>query len=369
MVISLLVEDEDEKACLEKLDLPAGVTARLDTYHADGGDLFIFSFGTENDTLDDARTVSGIWDILPNVNVYVLEDDASSLFGEKLYPLLSRFERSLRSALIIRVCANHENAKSITIEDIERKSTLGSLANNLLVDEHFVSKVKSIVNKRQPFNREELKRVLDDVEEQLLWDRLFDTDAMPTVRARFKEIEAVRNDVMHSHRMTFKEYDVACELLNTANREIDDYIHAAITDRQMMESNASNSDAASDFLNDVRVSNFTELKRQLQEQWQLVYEGNQLAEWRETCSALEEALQYSAAQPRPYSEYAEVFEKVLHEQSAFESLAQGIAKDIEAKRKALLEAQDATSISTAREQFEKAISEQRRLTADSGMTA
>lgn len=251
MRLSFLIQCNSTKNEYANASLPDGVTRAIGTYKAEGGDLFFISFSIEGDTIGNARVLAALRDSLPaGDNVRMLKDGASAKFCELLYPHFCRFEKGLREAITIATCAEQGNFDDPRVVEIEEKLTLEALYAVLFYDSGLVKEARNLTKVRGPFTRNELKAMLDTLDENILWDVLFSDDDMPTFRERRIEIKDRRNDVMHYHKMTEVVFDETRDLMKRVNVEIDSYLERVKSDVAYPKAKAESARVAAQILGD-----------------------------------------------------------------------------------------------------------------------
>ena len=226
MKIEYLIKGEESKKILEALQLPEGVTMRIGKFGKKSDSLCVATFTTKSESLANARILSELHEaIIASNNVRILKDGASKRFCESLYKPLSSFERGLRNALSIAICAIGDDFDNPFITDLEQKD-FGEIFEHLFVDKEFNAFLKSHVNKGKGglHEKADLLREIEKMDERSKWNQLFQKDDMATLRIHHNEIHTIRNDVMHAHTVNSAEYDRAMALLEKANNEINEYL-------------------------------------------------------------------------------------------------------------------------------------------------
>lgn len=249
MQLSFLIRDNDTKNEYASVILPDGVARTIGTYKAEGGDLFFISFAMDGNTIGNARILATLRDSLPTGNnVRTLKDGASAKFCELLYPHFCRFEKGLREAITIASCAEQGNFDDPRVVELEEKLTLEALYTVLFYDSGFVKETKNYAKGSGPFTRDELKAILDSLDERILWDVLFSDEDMPTFREQRIEIKDRRNDVMHYHKMAESSYDETRDLMKRVNAEIDYYLERIKNDVAYPKAKAESARVAAQML-------------------------------------------------------------------------------------------------------------------------
>lgn len=251
MQLSFLIRGNSLKNEYANASLPDGVARTIGTYRAEGGDLFFVSFTIERDTIGNARVLAALRDSLPaGDDVRILKDGASAKFCELLYPHFCRFEKGLREAITIATCAEQGNFDDPRIIEIEEKLTLEALYTVLFYDSGFVKEARNLAKGGGTFTRNELKDMLDMLDERILWDVLFSDDDMPTFREQRIEIKDRRNDVMHYHKLAESVFDETRELMKKVNAEIDSYLERVKSDVDYPKAKAESARVAAQMLSE-----------------------------------------------------------------------------------------------------------------------
>lgn len=107
MKLELLVRGKKALGCCQKTSCPKDITMKIGSYGSNGkNNLHFVSFTARSNELKTAIALADLRDdVLDEQNMRILEDGASAILGEDLFPLFSRFERSLREVLTIAQCA------------------------------------------------------------------------------------------------------------------------------------------------------------------------------------------------------------------------------------------------------------------------
>ena len=251
MKVSFLVRGKEVRNRFEGVDLPDAVSRTIGTYKAEGGDLYFISFAIDRDTIGNARVLAALRDSLPaGDDVRILKDGASAKFCELLYPHFCRFEKGLREAITIATCADQGNFDDPRIIEIEEKLTLEALYTVLFYDSGFVKEARNLAKGGGTFTRNELKDMLDTLNERILWDVLFSDDDMPTFREQRIEIKDRRNDVMHYHKLAESVFDETRELMKKVNAEIDSYLERVKSDVDYPKAKAESARVAAQMLSE-----------------------------------------------------------------------------------------------------------------------
>lgn len=223
------------------IDLPNGIERKLGKYPAEQGSLFLLSFTIKGNSLNSAKRLAKLCDCLPiNENVRRLVDDTSKKFCETLFDSYCQFERGLRTALTLAMCAVKGNFDKLSISRLE-KLNLNEFYQIYFTDKAFNSQLKLLVNnKGGQFQKQEIINAIDGMKENIVWDSLFGENDMAIVRSRFFDIRNIRNQIMHLHNMPLSTYEEARALLGQANDEIGVYVNRVMEDVNYQKFEADN---------------------------------------------------------------------------------------------------------------------------------
>ncbi|MBE6948484.1 MAG: hypothetical protein E7456_01435 [Ruminococcaceae bacterium] len=178
------------------------------------------------------------------ITYYQLTDEPSNLFAKKLYPLVCEFETKLRKLVYYALFDLDKEASEVAIDQLKQikkyskithiptenyleRITLGEFFSFLFDNRYFIDeakeKTKNIVNDiDKTVTKKELQEIIDKIEEKTIWKRLFaeifSDFSLPNIH---REIFFTRNDVMHFHNITHKDYQKASTMLRKINKELD----------------------------------------------------------------------------------------------------------------------------------------------------
>lgn len=194
---------------------------KIGSYGSNGkNNLHFVSFTARSNELKTAIALADLRDdVLDEQNMRILEDGASAILGEDLFPLFSRFERSLREVLTIAQCAAQDAFDDSFVKKIEY-SELKEYPNKLFLDYKFKNKVTEL-NGNVMLSKDELIENISSLDHDNMWNALFDADDMPSFRKNFNELRDRRNDVMHFHRIDTQTYQKTKALLEIIIDEIE----------------------------------------------------------------------------------------------------------------------------------------------------
>ena len=225
-----LLLDEQEKKEISEYK-PEGVQAKL--FSVENGKCWYVEYVCEGNNEATAKRLSEVDDyIRGHFQVTILQNDSSAYFNNRLYPLISDFERKLRKILYIFSAINKEDDASKNIEKLEEKD-FGQIFTMLFVDDGFMNAAKDVVKNTQrvDFSKADIIRLLSGIEEKAVWDKLLGDDVVPTLRKQFQDVRNIRNDIMHSHDIGWGTFNKAQKLIRTINSEIE----TAINDVEVKE--------------------------------------------------------------------------------------------------------------------------------------
>lgn len=236
MQVMLLVNGKDALEKAQNAARLAGISCKQGKYGEEG--LYVVTFEIEGDTVASARRLAELRDSVLCDAVKILRDDPSDFFCRRLYPKIMRFERNLRMAITIAICANEGNFNDKLASSLEWQ-TLGGLDQTLFYDKQLRNKLKDLMgsgdkkgnNGNAVINKSRVLEMVQTHDEATTWSWLFGND-LPFVKCHFLEIRDLRNDVMHFHTIDYAKYRLALKTLSTANSELGSYIENSLDDVQ-----------------------------------------------------------------------------------------------------------------------------------------
>ena len=234
MIQEYLLKSPDEKDNVEAYNPPKGIAKRM--FSADDGNCWYVQFSENGENEKIAKRLSDVDEyVRKTFNVTVLEHECSAYFTKRLYPLISVFEHKLRKLLYLTSAINHDEKSTSNISDLESKD-FGEIFTLLFIDQVFMGKVKEKLNKqnREEFSKAGVIAVIESIDENTLWDVLLGKDSVPTLRKRFDIVREYRNDVMHSHHITWKRFKDIMSLY----KKVNDELNLALSDIEVTESKA-----------------------------------------------------------------------------------------------------------------------------------
>lgn len=223
MVQEYLLLDKSQKEKIEAY-IPDGIDIRW--YSIDSSERLYVQYSLEHDDKYSAKELSKIDRyIRDQFDVTVLRSGCAEYFNKKLYPKVNTFECKLRKLLYIASAINKNAIASENIDNLEAQD-LGEVFTLLFVDEQYMKKVKTDINKTsvEHFSKAEIVALADSFDETVLWDKLPLKETVPTLRKHFQIVREYRNDVMHMHLIDWNRFCEIEKLFETIIRELDEAI-------------------------------------------------------------------------------------------------------------------------------------------------
>lgn len=220
MIQEYLLQDENIKKNISDYK-PEKASIKL--YQVEKGKCWYAQIFVNGSNEQAARDLSDIdMYVQEHFAVTLLRSDCSAYFTNKLYPLLSSFERTLRKLLYIFSAINNDDESAKNIKELEKK-TIGQIFTMLFIDDAFVSKIKERIKGANPdiFSKDDILKLISSVDEKTVWDSLMGDDIVPTLRKNFQEVRSIRNNVMHAHNINWNEYENSRKLLRKIIKEMD----------------------------------------------------------------------------------------------------------------------------------------------------
>lgn len=232
MIQEYLLNSPDDKDKVEAYKPPEGITKQM--FPAEVGNFWYLQFSEDGENEKIAKRLSDVDEyVRKNFNVKVLEHESSAYFTKRLYPLISVFEHKLRKLLYLKSAINHDEKSISNISDLESKD-FGEIFTLLFIDTIFMGKVKEKLNKqnRESFSKASVIAAIESIDENTLWDVLLGKDSVSTLRKRFNDVRDYRNDVMHSHHISWKRFKDIMSLYKKINDELNKAIlNIKVTER------------------------------------------------------------------------------------------------------------------------------------------
>lgn len=234
MIQDYLLQDENIKKDISDYKPEK---ASINLYQVEKGKCWYAQISVNGSNEQAARDLSDIDEyVQEHFAVTLLRSDCSAYFTNKLYPLLSSFERTLRKLLYIFSAINNDDESAKNIKELEKK-TIGKIFTMLFIDDAFVSSIKDSIKgaNRDIFSKDDILKLISSVDEKTVWDSLMGDDIVPTLRKNFQEVRFIRNNVMHAHNINWNEYENSRKLLRKIIKEMD----TALDDVSIKESIAT----------------------------------------------------------------------------------------------------------------------------------
>ena len=238
MVLKYLINNDNEREKISGFK-PEGINSTMVSVEDES--FWYARYSLEGKDERTARKMSEVdLYVREHFNVVVLQNDCSEYFNNRLYPLMSKFERKLRRMLYVFSGIKKDDESVKEINKLEEKN-LGEIFSLLFIDDGFMSRVKDNVKKRnrEEFSKTEILKLIEEERENVLWDNLLGKDIVPTLRVYFQEIRNSRNDIMHSHDIGYKEYRTCRRLLEKINKEIDEALNSVSIKEQIAKRTVS----------------------------------------------------------------------------------------------------------------------------------
>lgn len=231
MCVKFLIKGEETQKAFDVMPIPDESDTSLNKpiekiieQFSNQEDMYVVTISVNSDSIDAAKVLSGIRDDVlkeHSDSALMLEDGPSEKFDRVLFELIATFERRFRELLIVSICNEKGSLDDKLIGELEKKN-LGELFEIVFTDLEFNNKVKSVVNDKnfRRFEKRDLAKTIGQMEEDTLWSQYFNNDRLSTVAEEHEIIRVFRNDVMHAHRMSYKDYRRARTLVEKANKEM-----------------------------------------------------------------------------------------------------------------------------------------------------
>lgn len=232
MDLIFLINGGSAKDLLQSVPYPDGASYKIGPYG--DRDVHTVTISLEKRTVREATSLANYRDRVLALeknkkaskrNIKCLCDDASRFFCTRLYPRFSEFETSLRTVVVIALCADRDSFDSEVAASLETLS-LEKLGERLFTDRAFVKEARKAFDTYY-IRKDALLRRITGTKEKTIWDGLFGDD-LSSVKTHFDDIREYRNDVMHFHTMGAGEYKEALSLVGSVNRDLRSYIDKSL---------------------------------------------------------------------------------------------------------------------------------------------
>lgn len=241
MKIEFLYKDDTYKNVIESIKESFKLEENSITYTpvVQAG-LNIFSFQKLGENEDTAKLLDEIkMSVIKSLSVekmFIITDEVSLYFSQRLYPQLANFERGLRKVLYIASMKSNDGdiiKQCKKIEDLE----FAQIYQMLFSDSNYVTEAKKIVNSNTPaYSKYDILKRLSDISESTIWDKLFKGE-YSYISEKFLDIKNGRNKVMHSRNITYSEFSGIKNNLNKSNKLLKEI------ELDLLDKNSSNNDS------------------------------------------------------------------------------------------------------------------------------
>lgn len=273
MILEYIIEDSKYKELLKGKISKKGKNGsiKVNSKKFSGVNNYILTIEYNSSPVESAETLSNAFQNIKEVfdsnkvKYYVLRNEASIEFVNRLYPLICEFETKLRKFLYVALFDLDEAAQKLTTNKIKtviqkysktenipqsnflEDLTLGEVFNLLFDNREFLdtakNETKQIENTlSRKATKKELIAIIEKIEEKTLWNQLFapvfKNFNLPTIE---NEIFTIRNDVMHFHFISYEQYKRSFKLLKDINKELDIQLAKGI----VLENNEDNAELVS----------------------------------------------------------------------------------------------------------------------------
>lgn len=222
MKIQFLYKDDTYKTIIEELNgrLKLEEQEVIYTPIVQAG-LNIFSFQKDGEKEETAKILDrikeSVLEELASDNIFVITDEVSSYFCQRLYPQIANFERGLRKVLYIASVKSDDADAIKQCKDIEGLE-FAKIYQMLFSDVNYVIEAKKIVNSNSPvFSKQDILKQLSNISESSLWDKLF-KGKYEYISENFLDIKDGRNKVMHSRSISYAEFSTIKNTLSKSNK-------------------------------------------------------------------------------------------------------------------------------------------------------
>lgn len=219
MIQEYLLLDSNEKVAIEQYK-PEGVESVF--VSVDGGKCCYVRFSCSGNNEETAKKLSDVNEyICNNYRVTVLANESSAYMNRRLYPYINQFEHNIRKLLYLKSAITPNNDGNKNIKDLEAQD-LGKIFTLLFIDSIFESTIREKIKRQNKefFSKDQILEIVNSTDENILWDSLLGKDIVPTLRSQYNDVRYFRNDVMHSHYITWKQYTGMVKLFRKINEEL-----------------------------------------------------------------------------------------------------------------------------------------------------
>ena len=193
---------------------------------------FEYQSAEETDELDNARKLDELTKQFENRypdKFQTILSESSQFFCAQLYPLIVRFETTLRRAIYISraLFENGNVSKASFLFQVDKKDKtieemdFGKIYEAIFTDVELRNRVKKVHERN--LTKADLIKAINELPEDTLWRRFVGTEYQ-YIENSFLSIETYRNDVMHSHLIDYSTYLQAKTVLEKAIKELETVI-------------------------------------------------------------------------------------------------------------------------------------------------
>ena len=198
--------------------------------------LYLIKFQLKGNTKVNANKLDKLQELLKSkykADLLIIKSDSSKFYNEKLYVLVNSMERNLREMLYLAIfLVDKEHGEEI--KNLE-KLDFNELYKLLFIDPDFMKYAidalsegikdgKRYTFKNYCFTKEQLLTLIQEREENILWDNVFPKQKTSTLKDHFYSARNHRNSVMHAHNITRKQYEDGTSLYEKIIEELDNQI-------------------------------------------------------------------------------------------------------------------------------------------------
>lgn len=227
MKLEYLCKNENYKDIIDSLDFNEKITFKEDKTN----ELCILSFEMASESKDSAKILSDtkakISECPIKNDMFLLVDESSEYFNKELYPLYNKFERLLRKVLYL-VSTKENNSSAFDIAKQLETFDFGKIYEKVFTSKAFNNNIKTIVNDKLPYSKNEIIEKINNIEEVTVWDELL-KNCNNFISNHFLVIREHRNDIMHAHNISYLSYTNALKIIKEANNNLEEVIKKCLS--------------------------------------------------------------------------------------------------------------------------------------------
>lgn len=183
-------------------------------------DCRIVRYISDGDNEESAKLLSNINEkVIEKFNPTVLTNESSAYFNKRLYPLFNEFERKLRKLVYLKSALYKNKDETKALDNLERMD-FGQIFDTLFTDEKFMQSLREQVKKNR-FSSTSIIKLIKGMPENTLWSKLVHDGAVHDLEDNFDLVRNHRNDIMHAHNISYRNYKEALKLIQKINEELD----------------------------------------------------------------------------------------------------------------------------------------------------